>query len=72
MTIDALHNEVRSHYRQLAQSVSALRLWQTRYVDDLAARHRQEMDDLARSFATRRQTAESEYRQEIAGADAGL
>jgi len=72
MTVDALHNEIRSQYQQLSRSVSALRFWHARYVDDLAARHRQEMDKLARTFSVQRQEAETVRRGEVTAADDAL
>ena len=72
MTIDVLREEIRGHYQQLASSVSALRLWQTRCVDDLAARQRQAVDELARSFAARRHDAEAARQKELAVGDEAL
>ena len=71
-TVDDIKGELRSSYQRLTQAVAALRFWQARYVDDLKARHHQELAEIAQSFATRRSQAQAEYDQTVTAADAAL
>lgn len=72
MTVAEATNDVRTQFEGLAQSAALLRAWQAHYVDALAAQQKASLLELATAYAGRRESAQAEFRQQGAAADASL
>ncbi|WP_423225955.1 FtsK/SpoIIIE domain-containing protein [Candidatus Amarolinea aalborgensis] len=72
MTVTEATDEVRTQFQQMAHSAALLRTWQAHYVDALAAQQKAALLELAAVYTGQRESAQAEFRQRTAAADASL